>query len=154
MDEVVLPTQVPGRPFKKGQSGIPRAPVRARATARRSPPRDPMALLLCIERILPACRERPVRFALPPIESADDVSAAMNAVTSALAGGKITPGEAERIAMVIETFARAISTTKRREVAVDPLQIFGLTSFDETDDCDFDEIEDGDPDEIEGGNPE
>ena len=39
---------------------------------------DPMALRLCIERILPPCRERTVKFALPPIENAQDVSAAMN----------------------------------------------------------------------------
>jgi hypothetical protein len=85
---------------------------------------EPVALRLCIERILPPCRERPVRFVLPPIESAGDVSAAMNAVTSALARGTLTPGEAERIAIVVETFARAIDRTKRRELAVNPLQIW------------------------------
>src|SRR2546429_4762830 len=31
---------------------------------------DPTAMRLCIERILPPCRERMVRFPLPPIESA------------------------------------------------------------------------------------
>src|SRR6202035_2010289 len=46
--------------------------------------------------------------ALPPIESAADIAAAMKAVTSALAGGAITPGEAERIAAVVDTFVRAI----------------------------------------------
>jgi hypothetical protein len=61
----------------------------------------------------------------------------MNAVTSALAGGKIRPGEAEWIAVVVETIARAITTTKRRELAVDPLQTLGWSSFDETDDCDL-----------------
>jgi hypothetical protein len=168
MDELVSrapPEPVRGRPFKKGQSGNPRgrrygsrnratlaaaalldgeAEALTRKAVKLTLDGDPMALRLCLERILPPWRERPVRFALPPIESAADVSPAMNAVTSALAGGKITPGEAERIAMVIETFARAINTTKRREAAVGPLQILGLTSFDETDDCDFDEIEDGD----------
>ena len=73
---------------------------------------DPTALRLCIERILPPCRERPVKFTLPSIENADDIVAAMNAVTSALARGIITPGEAERIANVVDTFARAIATTK------------------------------------------
>ena len=63
------------------------------------------------------------------------------------------PGEAERIAVVIETFAQATTTTKRRELAADPLQILGWGSFEETDDCDFDENEDGDPDEIEDGDP-
>ena len=72
---------------------------------------DPMALRLCVERILPRCRERPVKFALPPIESAADIAAAMKAVTSALAGGDITPGEAGRIAGVVDTFARAIETS-------------------------------------------
>ena len=73
---------------------------------------DPTALRLCIERIVPPCRERPVKFTLPPIENAADIAAAMNAVTSALARGIITPGEAERIANVVDTFARAIATTK------------------------------------------
>jgi len=78
----------------------------------------------------------------------------MNAVTAALARGIITPGEAERIANVVETFARAIATTKRREIAVDPLQILGLSTFDETDDCGSGEIPDWDFNEIEESDPE
>jgi hypothetical protein len=35
----------------------------------------------------------------------------MKAVTSALAGGAITPGEAERIAAVVDTFVRAIDAS-------------------------------------------
>ena len=110
---------------------------------------DPTALRLCIERILPPCRERPVRFTLPPIESSEDISAAMNAVTAALARGIITPGEAERIANVVDTFAQAIATTKRRESAVDPLQILGLSNFYETDDCDSEQDEDCDYEETD-----
>ena len=59
---------------------------------------------LCLERILPPCRERTVKFVLPPIESAADIAAAMKAVTSALAGGAITPGEAGTIAAVVDAF--------------------------------------------------
>ena len=61
------------------------------------------AMRLCMERVLPPCRERTVKFSLPPIEAArtgkscgpspHDVSLAMDAVTSALARGEITPGE-------------------------------------------------------------
>jgi len=69
------------------------------------------ALRLCIERILPQCRERAVKFALPPIESAADIAGAMKAVTSALAGGMITPAEAATIAAVVDTFVRAIETS-------------------------------------------
>jgi hypothetical protein len=42
---------------------------------------------------------------------AHDIAAAMKAVTSALASGAITPGEAERIAAAVETFVRAIDAT-------------------------------------------
>jgi hypothetical protein len=72
---------------------------------------DPTAMRLCIERILPQCRERTVKFVLPPIESAADIAAAMKAVTSALAGGVITPGEAAAIAVVVDTFVRAIEAS-------------------------------------------
>jgi hypothetical protein len=171
MTEVLSPPgPVRGRPFVKGRSGNPRGrPVGARnrktlaaavlldgeseALTRKAVELalagDPTALRLCIERILPPCRERAVRFELPPIENAADVSVAMNAVTAALARGIITPGEAERIANVVETFARAIDTTKRREFTVNPLQILGLSNFDETDDCDPEEPEDWDYRDIE-----
>jgi len=166
MSEVFSPPgSVRGRPFVKGRSGNPRGrPVGARnkktlaaavllegeseALTRKAVELalegDPTALRLCIERILPPCRERPVKFTLPPIENADDIAAAMNAVTAALARGIITPGEAERIATVVETFARAIDTTKRRESAVNPLQILGFGDFDETDDCDSEDRDDCD----------
>jgi hypothetical protein len=115
---------------------------------------DPVALRLCIERILPPCRERPVRLALPPIECAGDVSAAMTVVTSALARGTLTPGEAERIAIVVETFARAIDTTKRRELAANPLQILGFGNFDEIDDCNSGEGRDGNSEDADRYDPE
>jgi hypothetical protein len=66
---------------------------------------------LCLERILAPCRERTVKFALPPIESSRDIAATMKAVTSALAGGAITPGEAGTIAAIVDTFVRAIETS-------------------------------------------
>jgi len=121
-----------GRPFEKGRSGHPagRPPGspnkktlaaavllegEAEALTRRAVDLalagDPTAMRLCIERILPPCRERTVKFALPPIESAADIAPAMKAVTSALAAGVITPGEAERIAAVVDTFVRAIETS-------------------------------------------
>ena len=147
------PVPVRGRPFVKGRSGNPRgrrygsrnkktlaaavllegeAEALTRKAVERTLAGDPTALRLCIERIVPPCRERPVKFTLPPIENAADIAAAMNAVTAALARGIITPGEAERIANVVDTFAQAIATTKRRESAVDPLQILGLANYDET----------------------
>ena len=68
------------------------------------------ALRLCLDRILPPCRERTIKFDLPSIESGADIAAAMKAVTAALAGGIITPGEAEAIARLVDTFIQAIET--------------------------------------------
>jgi Family of unknown function (DUF5681) len=149
-----LPGPVRGRPFEKGRSGNPagrrpgsrnkatlaaaallagEAEALTRAAVELALAGDPTAMRLCIERILPPCRERAVKFILPPIDSIDDISAAMQAVTAALASGDITPGEAATIAGVVETFARAIESTRRRELAVDPLQILAMGDYDETD---------------------
>jgi hypothetical protein len=86
-------------------------------------------------------RERTVKFRLPPIEgtltgeicglSSRDVSRAMNAVTSALAQGEITPGEAETIAGVVDTFVRAIEATKKEGSGLNLLQILTAPSCDE-----------------------
>ncbi len=62
---------------------------------------DPTALRLCLEGLLPQCRERFV-----------------NAGIGALARGEITPGEAERIAAVVGTFAGAMETANRALVSI------------------------------------
>jgi hypothetical protein len=124
--------RVRGRPFEKGRSGNPlgrrvgcrnkttiaaaallagEAEALTRKAVQLALEGDPTALRLCIERILPQCRERAVKFALPPIESAAGIAPAMKAVTSALAGGMITPAEAATIAAVVDTFVRAIETS-------------------------------------------
>jgi hypothetical protein len=50
--------------------------------------------------------------------------------------------EAATVAAVVHIFARTIDTTKEREFAIDPLQILGLSNFDETDDCYSEEPDD------------
>jgi hypothetical protein len=134
IDDIIAipPKQPPQQRFQKGRSGNPagrRPGSRNKATIAAAKllageaegltrkaveaafAGDAMALRLCVERILPVCRERPVKFKLPPIESPADIAACMKAVTSALAGGEITPGEAGRIAGVVDTFVRAIETS-------------------------------------------
>jgi hypothetical protein len=85
---------------------------------------DMLAMKLCLERVLPRCHERPVRFSLPPLAaigngeidepSPQNVSRAMNAVTTALGCGEITPGEAATIAGVYETFVRTAGIAKEK----------------------------------------
>jgi Family of unknown function (DUF5681) len=169
-----LPGRVRGRPFEKGRSGNPggrrrgslnKATLAAaalltgesealtRKAVEMALAGDPTAMRLCMERVLPPCRERSVKFGLPrtggalPGEtagpSAEDISLAMNAVTAALASGKITPGEAERIAGVVDTFVRAIETTKRTRSGLDLMQILTAGDYDE-DDSEDDSDESGD----------
>jgi hypothetical protein len=167
-----LPARVRGRPFEKGRSGNPggrRRGSRNKATlsaaallagesealTRKAVEMalggDPTAMRLCMERLLPPCRERTVEFSLPPIEgvltgeasgpSPHEVSLAMNAVTSALACGEITPGEAETIARVVDTFVRAIQTTKKEGSRLNLLQILAANN------CDDDNSEDNSDDD-------
>jgi hypothetical protein len=73
---------------------------------------DTVALKLCIDRICPARRDRPVTFALPPITSARDAADIAAAVAEAVAAGHITPSEAAEIGKVIEIYVRAYQTAE------------------------------------------
>ena len=70
-----------------------------------------MALRLCLERIIPPRRGRPVQLALPPVRGAADLGGTMAAITNAAASGAITPGEAAELARVVEIFVRAVETS-------------------------------------------
>src|SRR6516162_3277020 len=176
-----LPGRVRGRPFEKGRSGNPagrRTGSRNKATLAAAAllagesealtrkavemalAGDPTAMRLCIERVLPPCRERTIEFTLPPLEGAltgettepstRDIARAMDMVISALADGEITPGEAETIAGVIDTFVRAIETTKRNGSRLNLLEILTADSADE-DNCDGDDCEEMTDDEDSDG---
>ena len=105
---------------------------------------DMLAMKLYLERVLPRCHERPVTFSVPSLAAVGDgeidqpspqsVSRAMNAVTTALACGEITPGEAATIAGVYETFVRTAGTAKEKVARGTVLQI--LTGGDDVEDED------------------
>jgi hypothetical protein len=73
---------------------------------------DSVMMRFCLGRIISPRRERPVRFALPPIRSAADLSAAIEAITAAVAQGELTTGEAWELSQIIDTFIRAIDATQ------------------------------------------
>src|SRR6516164_9409204 len=54
---------------------------------------DDVALRLCLERICPPRRDRPITFELPTIEGAHDLSKAAIALLQSVAGGNTTPEE-------------------------------------------------------------
>jgi hypothetical protein len=117
-----------GKPFLPGQSGNPagkpkgtrhratmlaeqlldgEAEAMLRAVIEKAKQGDMVALRLCLDRIIPARRDRPVQFAIPALNSADDASKAMAAITAAVASG-----EAAELSRVIEAYVKAIETSE------------------------------------------
>ena len=68
---------------------------------------DTVALRLCLERIYPARKDRPVTFPLPPITSPRDAADIAAAIAEAVAAGHLTPSEAAEFGKVIEIYVRA-----------------------------------------------
>lgn len=123
----------PGKPFQPGQSGNPagkRKGTRHRATmlaeqlldgeaetlirkaVEKAKKGDIAALRLCIERLLPPRRERPVHFTIPALNSATDASRAMAAITAAVSCGDLTAAEAGELSKLVESYVRTIEVTE------------------------------------------
>ena len=71
---------------------------------------DTTALRLCIERILPARKDRPVSFDMPRIETVADSVKAAAAIATAVADGDLTPMEAAELSKVVDGYTRAVET--------------------------------------------
>jgi hypothetical protein len=71
-----------------------------------------VALRLCVERILPPRKDRPVAFDLPAIESAADAAKILGAVIAAMARGDVTPSQVNEIARPIDLFLKALITAR------------------------------------------
>jgi hypothetical protein len=122
-----------GRPFPRGRSGNPRGrPLGARNAAtvlaeqlldgeaevlirkafQKAKQGSVPALRMCLDRILPPRRERPVRFKLPGLGSAEDASKAMEAITVAVACAELTPAEAGELSRLVESYVKTIEVTE------------------------------------------
>jgi hypothetical protein len=74
----------------------------------RSPPR-PETTQLCAA--FGPRKERPLRLALPALGSASDATAALAAITSAVAAGAITTGEGADLNAIVAGFVKAVETS-------------------------------------------
>jgi len=118
-----------GRPFAKGNSGRPKgarhkatvvaemlldgeAEALTRKAVEMALAGDSTAMRLCLDRILPPRRERPVSFKLPRLHAPGDAAEAMAALIGAVAAAEITPGEAAELAKLVEAFVRALEASE------------------------------------------
>ncbi len=72
---------------------------------------DATAIRLCLDRIIPARRGRPVQLRVAPVRDTADLGGTMAAITNAATNGVITPGEAAELARVVEIFVRAVEAS-------------------------------------------
>ena len=76
---------------------------------------DVSALRLCLDRIVPPRKDRPVYFELPKMQEAKDAVSASAAIVGAVAGGDLTPSEAAELSKVIDGYARSLQTVEFEE---------------------------------------
>jgi hypothetical protein len=122
-----------GEPFKPGKSGNPNgrpkgsrnattlaleslldgeAEALTRKAVELALTGDIAALRLCLDRILPPRKDRPVSFQMPPINNAIDARAASAALLDAVASGALTPSEASEVGKLIDGYVRSIEVTE------------------------------------------
>src|SRR5712692_455855 len=71
---------------------------------------NPTAMRLCMERLMPARRQRTLQFNMPPVKTIADVAAASESVVSGVARGQLTPAEGQAFSAMLEGRRRVIET--------------------------------------------
>jgi len=72
---------------------------------------DTVALRLCMDRIAPPAKDKPVSFDLPLMKSAQSACEAAGSVLSAVGEGGLTPLEAARIMGLVDSYRRMLEWT-------------------------------------------
>lgn len=116
-----------GRPFEKGNPGRPKgaknkatvvaeelldgeAEALTRKLIEKAKEGNMTALRLCLERICPPRKDRPIHVELPNVANAGDAVTAIGAILENVAYGEITPSEGQALASMIEVYRRVLET--------------------------------------------
>jgi hypothetical protein len=76
---------------------------------------DNIALRLCMERVAPAPKDQLVSFSLPKMNNALDASEAAGSVLKAVSNGELTPIEATRVMVLLDSYRRTLELTDIEE---------------------------------------
>jgi hypothetical protein len=118
-------TKTRGKPFEPGNPGRPKgarhkatiaaealldgeADALTRKAIDMAKAGDTVALRLCLERLVPPRKDRPIVVELPAIVDAKDHPVVIASIFAAVADGEITPSEAQALAAVLEQHRRSI----------------------------------------------
>jgi hypothetical protein len=69
---------------------------------------DTTCIRLCLERVLPPRKDRPLSVDLPPVQSLQDVAEAMSSVVEHVGSGAITPIEGQALAGLLQGFSQSL----------------------------------------------
>lgn len=72
---------------------------------------NPVALRLCLERLLPPRKDRPINFSLPKVKGPEDLPKALGAILQAVAQGEITPIEGQTLIAMLDAYRKGLETT-------------------------------------------
>lgn len=124
-----------GRPFEEGRSGNPsgrpkgsrnrstkvlesifegEAEALTRKAIELALDGDTVALRMCMDRLMPVRKDRPITFTLPEIEIPADLTKATQALMRGVADGEITPSEAAELSKLVDAHVKAVEV---RDVA-------------------------------------
>jgi hypothetical protein len=122
-----------GIPFKPGHSGNPKgrpkgvrnkttlavealldgeAEAITRKAIEKAKDGDMGAIRLCLDRLVPPVKDRPVTLEMPQVESAQDAARAAGAVLQAVADGELTPSEAAEVSKIVRTYVAALEASE------------------------------------------
>ena len=73
---------------------------------------DTIALKLCMDRIAPSPKDKPICFSLPDMHCARDASEAAGGILRAVGNGDITPIETTRVMGLIDSYRRTLELTE------------------------------------------
>ena len=125
-----------GKPFKAGNSGRPKGSLNrvtlaiqslldgegeelTRKAIELAKEGDLTALKLCLERICPPRKSRPISIDLPDVKTSEGVSLAQTSVVQAVGEGDITPEEGQVLSNILESRRKSIESEDHEQRLVE-----------------------------------